>query len=137
MKSSFVHPILFLAVVVGPTSLLIAQPAGTFNATGDMTKPRVGHTATLLADGTVLIVGGAIAPGAVLASAEFYDPRTATFNAIGDMTRPRSGHTATLLPDGKVLIAGGENMLAGSIPNGLASAELYDPATKPSPQPAI
>src|SRR5437764_15438633 len=117
MKSSFVHPILFLAVVLSPASLLLAQPAGTFTATGDMTRPRGGHTATLLTDGTVLIVGGA--------SAELYDPRTATFKATGNTPTPRGGYTATLLPDGKVLIAGG--VLPGSL---LASAELYDPATK-------
>ena len=112
MKSSFVHPILFLAAVVIPTSLLIAQPAGTFAATDDMTTPRLGQTATLLADGTVLMAGGRIigeGTVAVLSSAEIYDPRTATFTATGDMTTPRFGHTATLLSDGKVLIAGGVN----------------------------
>ena len=129
MKSSFVQSIVLLAVAVSPTPLLIAQPAGTFTATGDMTTPRGGHTATLLADGTVLIVGGVIAgccPARILPAAELYDPRTGTFKATGDTTTPRSDHTATLLPDGRVLIAGGV-----STPNaGPASAELYDPATK-------
>jgi hypothetical protein len=87
-----------------------------------MITPRSRHTATLLADGTVLIVGGDIAGGTILRGAELYDPRTATFKATGDMTTPRAEHTATLLPDGRVLIAGG----AGRVP----SAELYDPAAK-------
>jgi hypothetical protein len=47
------------------------------------------------------------------------------FTAVGAMGTPRLWATATLLPSGKVLVAGGYD---GS--NGLAGAELYDPATK-------
>src|SRR5438552_629043 len=46
------------------------------------------------------------------------------FVITGSLATARNGHTATLLPNGKVLIAGGRN---GN--SGLASAELYDPAS--------
>jgi len=98
---------------------IVAQSAGTFSATGPMTTPRSQHSATLLTDGRVLIVGGAF-----LASAEIYDPSTSAFSATGSMSTPRWQHTSTLLPDGRVLIAGGGN---GHGP--LASVEIYDPAT--------
>ena len=51
-------------------------------------------------------------------------PAAANWTAAGAMLGRRQSHTATLLHDGQVLIAGGTN---GS--KGLATAELYDPAT--------
>jgi hypothetical protein len=80
----------------------------------------MGHSATLLPDGKVLLAGGTAASGLVLATAELYNPATNSFAATTqDMTEGRSLHTATLLADGKVLLAGGAS----------ATAELYDPAT--------
>ena len=77
----------------------------TFTPTGKLNVARCGHTATLLPDGTVLIVGGG--SDQPLASAELYDPRRETFVPVGMMASPRQGHTATLLKNGNVLISGG------------------------------
>ena len=117
---------------------------GTFSPTGPMTTPREMHTATLLADGRVLITGGITgaqptAAGGVilasirtvdtssnvLASAEIYDPASGTFTKTGSMHAFRNDHTATLLADGRVLVVGG----GGEGYASRASAELYDPAT--------
>lgn len=108
----------FLFGTIGLAALALAQSPGTFTPTGNLTRARDFHTATLLTNGKVLIAGGTGCCAAT-ASAELYDPSTGNFSATGDMTAPRYMHTATRLADGKVLIAGG----------GLNSAELYDPST--------
>lgn len=94
----------------------------SFNVTGHTTVARVGHTATLLDDGSVLIVGGRNLLGVPLASCEIYEPANRTFVAAATMSVARDNHTATLLPGGDVLIAGGET-LGGKI---LKSTEVYD-----------
>jgi hypothetical protein len=99
----------------------------TFVATGSMADARYGHTATLLRDGRVLVVGGADLMDGIdnLATAELYDPLTGKFTRTGSMAQGRADHTATLLGDGRVLIAGGFG--GGTLP--LATAEIYDPAS--------
>ena len=113
-----------------------AQNTGTFTPTGNMSIDRIGHTATLLPNGKVLIAGGQT-PGCcffvptIFSSAELYDPATGSFTPTGDMTTARIGHTATLIPDGRVLVTGGFGLTdTGSGPRWgpLTSAELYDPA---------
>jgi hypothetical protein len=51
---------------------LFNAATGTFEPTGSMETARAGHTATLLGNGKVLIVGGANANGTFLASAELF-----------------------------------------------------------------
>lgn len=103
-----------------------ASDSGPAIATGPtMLTSRYGQTATLLADGRVLICGGA-SGNTVTNAAEVYTPSTGQFTAVGSMTAPRYRHTATLLGNGKVLVAGGYSTV-GAIT--LQSAELFDPST--------
>jgi hypothetical protein len=101
---------------------------GTFTAAGNMTAPRLGHTATLLPNGKVLIAGGwsvcyVGTPCPPQARAELYDPSTGTFTPTGSMSTVYLGF-ATLLSDGKVLVAGQDITRRG------ASLELFDPVTE-------
>jgi N-acetylneuraminic acid mutarotase len=96
---------------------LYEPSTGTWSLTGSMTTPRWGHTATLLANGQVLVAGG-FEGGA---SAELYNPATGKWSSTGSMNTARGGHFAVLLASGKVL------MLFGY--GGVTSAELYDPST--------
>lgn len=77
----------------------------SWTPTGSMNQARMGHTATLLPDGKVLVAGGNDNSNSALASAELYDPSSGTWTATGSMNQARGGHTATLLSNGKVLVA--------------------------------
>jgi hypothetical protein len=93
-------------------------PGQGFTAGLPLVQPRQGHTATPLADGRVLIVGGWAREGTgALDSAEVYQPRTGRFEPVQPMSVGRGGHIEALLHDGRVLIAGGDT----------ETAELFDP----------
>ncbi len=94
------------------------------NAPTVMSAPRANHTATLLANGKVLVAGGSDF-FTTHKSSELFDPASGQWQQTGDLRTARQGHTATLLADGRVLVAGGQAN-DGTV---LTSAEIYDPAT--------
>ncbi|HEX9759141.1 MAG TPA: kelch repeat-containing protein [Nitrospiria bacterium] len=108
------------------------DPTGrTFSPTsGLMNSPRIGHTATKLGDGTVLIAGGKDSNEGFLRTVELYNPVDGSFKPLKDLKEYRASHTATLLTDGNILIAGGFG-IDGKI---LTSVEIYDPVAGPLAQ---
>jgi hypothetical protein len=115
------------APTIAPTSRVTQATEPGFATTGSMVSPSRGyHTATLLDNGRVLIVGGqTVTQGSVLffSSAELYDPAAGTFSPTGSMADARESDSATLLGDGRVLVVGGQNDQVR------ASAEIYNPKT--------
>jgi hypothetical protein len=102
LKGRFV---LFL-LLAGSTSIAIAQPAGTFTSTGNMTTGTWPGRATksqsacgeiwrwVMKIGTLILLFATAAAG----------QSPGTFTATGNLTTDRSLPGATLLPNGKVLI---------------------------------
>ncbi len=121
------------SVTSNPALLTVnAAPAQFTALTATLITGRADHAAALLANGQVLITGGfataTLAPDPGLNTAELYNPATNAFTSVtGTMRVRRTNHNATLLADGKVLLSGGQDNNGG---DGLASAELYDPATQ-------
>jgi hypothetical protein len=122
--------VLLLNVILSVSAATATADEVTWSATGSMISVRSSdpQTATLLADGRVLVAGGCgvydfVEGGCLtlLASAEVYNPATGTWSTTGSMTAARTNHAATRLLDGRVLVAGGEDTPQ--------SAELYDPTT--------
>jgi hypothetical protein len=125
------------AATLLPTAAPSPTQLPSFVATGNMHTARAGGTATVLANGKVLIAGGMDGLGisyGILASTEIYDPTTGTFSATGSMHSARINQAAALLPDGRVLIAGGfgctkAKYCMSNEATHLATAEIYDPTT--------
>lgn len=115
----------------------IWDPAsGEFSSAGHMTRPRDGHSAVLLRDGRVLIVGGMGDDG--IASAEIWDPVDGSFRATGSLAHgraPRYHGRLALLPDDRVMVVGGERA-DGSL---VEPPEIWDPASETwsAPEPSL
>lgn len=114
----------FFSLLISFTLVLTLGCGGDDAATLEgpsLSTGRWAHTATLLQDGRLLIVGGQESMSKASKVAEIFDPSTDTWANTGETLDKRGdGHTATLLNDGRVLVTGD---------NEEGSSEIYDPST--------
>jgi N-acetylneuraminic acid mutarotase len=89
---------------------------------------RAEFTATLLKDGSILLIGGNDPSGQQIQSCLQFAPSTSTWKEAPPTHVARAGHTATLLADGRVLVVGGDGSPPGQ--PAMTSAELYDPMSR-------
>jgi hypothetical protein len=112
----------------------LTAPTPAWQQIAPMNSARVYHTLTMLADGTVLAVGGeptwgqtgtTETTGGVLPS-EIWNPSTGTWSVAASTGVTRGYHsTAVLMPDGTVLVAGSGHANPGY--PGQSSAQSYSP----------
>jgi hypothetical protein len=104
-----------------------------FVSAGEMSVERCYHTASLLPDGRVLVVGGYDGSNEH-GTTEIFDPTkpaASAWSAGPSLTDARSSHSAVTLSDGRVVIAGG-----AAWPNFLSGFEIYKPSTNSFQLPA-
>ncbi|WP_223763376.1 kelch repeat-containing protein [Corallococcus sp. AS-1-6] len=112
------------AVSPTKTTELYTVASNIWSPGGNLRTARMAHTATLLRNGNVLVVGGRGPTGGALDSAEIYDVAANQWTEVSPMPGgARAGHAAVLLPSGMVLVTGG----GFSDFDGLDTSELYDP----------
>ncbi|CAF3764062.1 unnamed protein product [Adineta steineri] len=102
-------------------------PLSEWYNTSNMNNRRSMHTASVLANGHVLIAGGDY--GREMNDSELYDPLAGTWTTTGSMNNARFGHVASVLSNGKVLVIGGSRVGNNEMIS-LNSAELYNPSTE-------
>ena len=116
---------------IGPTGTTnmaaVFDPAsgtnGKWTTVSPMNVSRRSHSATLLANGKVLVTGGYVAPRLLLKRRDFLIPHTGKWTMTAPLAIARLQHKTTLLTNGMVLVVGGESTNFSS----LASSELYNP----------
>jgi Galactose oxidase, central domain len=98
-----------------------------WTASAPMAAARYYHRAARLADGRVLLAGGAQFSGIVLREAELFYPAIGWWEQIAPMQHQRYAHTLTPLSGGTVLAVGGYDGVY-SIPFvGAVESELFTP----------
>ena len=120
----------FFGDLSAQNAVTLGLPGSSAPTAFDNVFNHVGHTATLLDDGRVLVTGGNDYDDQgnenQLRAIVIYDPQTECFTQqLNDLTTERGAHGAIKLQDGKVLISGGANAANNAIPD----AEIWDPAT--------
>lgn len=105
-----------------PTAELWNPRTLAFEPAGVSANARKQHTATVLPDGRVLVVGGLGGDAQVVRAAEVWDPGSKSFAVVGSSVNDLNGHTAAMLADGRVF-------LIGKISAGGTGAEVFDLST--------
>ena len=111
------------------------DPGAAPGAPGESTAPAVqaatfakrwGAVTVVLADGSVLVVGGTSGKDSksAVAKAQVYDLASGSWRNVTPMREQRAYPAAARLPDGRILVAGGSRDGAP-----VATCEIYDPVT--------
>lgn len=103
---------------------LLDPKTGKWTETGEMHDARWDHTAILLNNGQVLVVGGSTSKESDSTSAELYDPTTGKWKQTGSMNHTHCGREAVLQSNGTVWMPGGWDGRK------MTDDEVYDPATE-------
>jgi N-acetylneuraminic acid mutarotase len=123
--------LLALFLCLAPAAQAASAVEYSLLPTGSLAQARAYHSATLLPNGKVLVVGGQAADEGAdvyLSSSELYDPATGTWTPAGDIMA-RGYHTATLLSNGMVMVVGGHGPGLGPGLEADKFSQIYDPAT--------
>ncbi|MDQ6722220.1 MAG: hypothetical protein M3003_15685, partial [Candidatus Dormibacteraeota bacterium] len=111
-----------------PDAEIYDPRANRWSTSAPMGQYRLDQTATLLADGRVLVAGGQ-GDVATYNSTEIYNAAQHRWISAAPMSVGRWRHSSTLLPDGDVLVVGGTGQEPNFLSIALTSAEIYDPRT--------
>lgn len=106
---------------------LYDQKTNLWRALPGTRVPRCRHTATLLGDGRVLIVGSL--GNKLEPSSEIFDPATETWSEGPPLPRGLFDHKAVALPDGNVAVVGGSLDPFDGDASATSGAEVFDAAT--------
>jgi hypothetical protein len=112
---------------IGPAEIFNPN-TGTWSVAAANLVPRLGHSASLLHDGRVIVVGGVPHASSCepIGSAELYDPSTDRWSMTPKVPVPVGrGTVSVTLKDGRVLISGG-GTACGAV---YRSAALFDPSS--------
>ncbi|HEY8147252.1 MAG TPA: kelch repeat-containing protein [Kofleriaceae bacterium] len=116
-------------VATGTIELYRPQDQSVRTLAAELAVPRFGHTATVLDDGRILLVGGmtpipiCAAPPCAIAEVEVFDPIVGETRMVDEIPGGIHDHTATAIAGGRVLITGGTDDEGAA----RSDAYLFDP----------
>ena len=116
-------------VATGTIELYRPQDQSVRTLAAELAVPRFGHTATVLDDGRILLVGGmtpdpiCATPPCAIAEVEVFDPIVGETRMVDEIPGGIHDHTATAIAGGRVLITGGTDAEGAA----RSDAYLFDP----------